>query len=139
MPARSAPLSSDNVAIPFRLRLDGDVLSFISTTMIFRHAVDITAVGTARSRRSFPPTILLPSGCGRWWAALDGGLQRPGHAAGPIVSPSVSLMLEKHRFSEEAPMSTLTKKKPLQIDIVSDVGLPVVATSASAASRTRWR
>src|SRR3979411_1615251 len=35
IPARSAPLSSDNVAIPFKMRLDGDVLSFISTTMIF--------------------------------------------------------------------------------------------------------
>ena len=42
MPARSAPLSSDNVAIPFRLRLGGDVLSFISTTMIFGTPVDIT-------------------------------------------------------------------------------------------------
>ncbi|QWG25222.1 helix-turn-helix transcriptional regulator [Bradyrhizobium sediminis] len=42
MPARPAPLSSDNVAIPFKLRLDGDVLSFISTTMIFGTPVDIT-------------------------------------------------------------------------------------------------
>jgi transcriptional regulator with XRE-family HTH domain len=42
MPARSAPLSSDNVAIPFKMRLDGDVLSFISTTMIFGTPVDIT-------------------------------------------------------------------------------------------------
>ena len=29
IPARSAPLSADNVAIPFKMRLDGDVLSFI--------------------------------------------------------------------------------------------------------------
>src|SRR6266403_303324 len=36
------PLSSDNVAIPFKMRLDGDVLSFISTTMIFGTPVDIT-------------------------------------------------------------------------------------------------
>jgi len=42
MPARSGPLSSDNVAIPFKLRLGGDVLSFISTTMIFGTPVDIT-------------------------------------------------------------------------------------------------
>ena len=42
MPARSGPLSSDNVAIPFKLRLNGDVLSFISTTMIFGTPVDIT-------------------------------------------------------------------------------------------------
>src|SRR5258708_6206491 len=42
IPARSAPLSSDNVAIPFKMRLDGQVLSFISTTMIFGTPVDIT-------------------------------------------------------------------------------------------------
>jgi hypothetical protein len=33
---------ADNVAIPFKMRLDGDVLSFISTTMIFGTPVDIT-------------------------------------------------------------------------------------------------
>lgn len=42
IPARSGPLSPDNVAIPFRMRLDGAVLSFISTTMIFGTPVDIT-------------------------------------------------------------------------------------------------
>ena len=42
IPARSAPLSADNVAIPFKMRLDGDVLSFISTTMIFGTPIDIT-------------------------------------------------------------------------------------------------
>jgi transcriptional regulator with XRE-family HTH domain len=42
IPARSAPITGDNVAIPFRMRLDGDVLSFISTTMIFGTPVDIT-------------------------------------------------------------------------------------------------
>ncbi len=42
IPARSAPLSSDNVAIPFKMRLDGEILSFISTTMIFGTPVDIT-------------------------------------------------------------------------------------------------
>ena len=42
IPARSAPLSSENVAIPFKLRLGGEVLSFISTTMIFGTPVDIT-------------------------------------------------------------------------------------------------
>ena len=41
IPARPAPLS-DNVAIPFKLRLGGEVLSFISTTMIFGTPVDIT-------------------------------------------------------------------------------------------------
>jgi hypothetical protein len=42
IPARSAPLSSDNVAIPFKLRLDGEILSFFSTTMVFGTPVDIT-------------------------------------------------------------------------------------------------
>src|SRR4030088_1233931 len=42
IPARSGPLSPDNVAIPFKLRLNGDVLSFISTTMIFGTPVDVT-------------------------------------------------------------------------------------------------
>jgi transcriptional regulator with XRE-family HTH domain len=42
IPARSGPLSSDNVAIPFKLRHAGEVLSFISTTMVFGTPVDIT-------------------------------------------------------------------------------------------------
>src|SRR6201986_1287226 len=42
IPARAGPLSSDNVAIPFKMRLNGDVLSFFSTTMIFGTPVDIT-------------------------------------------------------------------------------------------------
>jgi transcriptional regulator with XRE-family HTH domain len=42
IPARSAPLSPDNVAIPFKMRLNGEVLSFFSTTMIFGTPVDIT-------------------------------------------------------------------------------------------------
>jgi transcriptional regulator with XRE-family HTH domain len=42
IPARSAPLSADSVAIPFRMRLGPDVLSFMSTTMIFGTPVDIT-------------------------------------------------------------------------------------------------
>jgi len=42
LPARSAPLASDNVAIPFKLRLNGAVLSFFSTTMVFGTPVDIT-------------------------------------------------------------------------------------------------
>ena len=33
---------ADNVAIPFKMRFEGDVLSFISTTMIFGTPVDIT-------------------------------------------------------------------------------------------------
>ena len=42
IPARSAPLAIDGVAIPFRVRLGGEVLSFFSTTMIFGTPVDIT-------------------------------------------------------------------------------------------------
>jgi transcriptional regulator with XRE-family HTH domain len=42
IPARSGPLSSDHVAIPFRMRLGGEILSFLSTTMIFGTPVDIT-------------------------------------------------------------------------------------------------
>src|SRR3954464_15078492 len=42
IPARSAPLSPDNVAIPFQLRHDGGILSFFSTTMVFGTPVDIT-------------------------------------------------------------------------------------------------
>src|SRR5258707_14245476 len=42
IPARAGPLSSDNVAIPFKLRHDGGILSFFSTTMVFGTPVDIT-------------------------------------------------------------------------------------------------
>src|SRR4249919_2472220 len=42
IPARSGPISADNVAIPFKLRHNGEVLSFISTTMVFGTPVDIT-------------------------------------------------------------------------------------------------
>ena len=42
IPARSGPLPPDNVAIPFKLRHDGEVLSVFSTTMVFGTPVDIT-------------------------------------------------------------------------------------------------
>jgi len=42
IPARAMPLAADNVAIPFKLRHDGQVLSFLSTTMVFGTPVDIT-------------------------------------------------------------------------------------------------
>src|SRR5438034_2869652 len=42
IPARSVPLSSDNVAIPFKLRHHGRILSFFSTTMVFGTPVDVT-------------------------------------------------------------------------------------------------
>jgi hypothetical protein len=42
IPARSGPLPPDHIAIPFKLRHDGEVLSFFSTTMVFGTPVDIT-------------------------------------------------------------------------------------------------
>jgi MmyB-like transcription regulator ligand binding domain len=42
IPARSAPLPADSVAIPFRLKFGADVLTFMSATMIFGTPVDIT-------------------------------------------------------------------------------------------------
>src|ERR1700742_5015398 len=42
IPARAGPLPPDNGAIPFKLRHGGEVLSFISTTMVFVTPVDIT-------------------------------------------------------------------------------------------------
>jgi len=42
IPARSVPLPPDNVAIPFKLRFGGDVLSFMSATMIFGTPIDVT-------------------------------------------------------------------------------------------------
>jgi hypothetical protein len=42
IPARSAPLPADSVAIPFKMRFGDEVLSFMSTTMIFGTPVDVT-------------------------------------------------------------------------------------------------
>jgi transcriptional regulator with XRE-family HTH domain len=42
IPARAGPLAADNVAIPFKMRFGGEILSFISTTMIFGTPMDIT-------------------------------------------------------------------------------------------------
>ena len=42
LPARAAPLPPDNVAIPLKLRQNGEVLTFMSTTMVFGTPVDIT-------------------------------------------------------------------------------------------------
>ena len=41
-PARTSPTAIDGVAIPLRLRMGDDVLSFISTTMMFGTPVDVT-------------------------------------------------------------------------------------------------
>jgi transcriptional regulator with XRE-family HTH domain len=42
LPARSGPVMPDSVAISYKLRHNGDVLSFISTTMVFGTPVDVT-------------------------------------------------------------------------------------------------
>lgn len=42
LPARSGPLATDSIAIPLRLRHGDQVLSFLSTTMVFGTPVDIT-------------------------------------------------------------------------------------------------
>src|SRR5271154_6325725 len=42
IPARSGPLVADSVAIPFKMRHQGEILSFFSTTMVFGTPVDIT-------------------------------------------------------------------------------------------------
>jgi transcriptional regulator with XRE-family HTH domain len=42
IPARRGPLPTDSVAIPFKMRYEGEVLSFFSTTMVFGTPVDIT-------------------------------------------------------------------------------------------------
>src|ERR1700744_1586420 len=41
IPARSAPLSADSVALPFKMRLNGEVLSFFFTPMVFGTPVDL--------------------------------------------------------------------------------------------------
>jgi hypothetical protein len=42
IPARSAPVAPDSVAIPFKVRFGDEILSFMSTTMIFGTPVDVT-------------------------------------------------------------------------------------------------
>jgi transcriptional regulator with XRE-family HTH domain len=42
VPARSAPLPADSVAIPFKMKFGEGILSFMSTTMIFGTPVDVT-------------------------------------------------------------------------------------------------
>ena len=78
MPARSGPISADNVAIPFKLRRNGEVLSFISTTMVFGTPVDITLSELALET-FFPADDLTASGCGRSrqvWRDVSGWVER---------------------------------------------------------------
>jgi hypothetical protein len=77
VPARSAPLGPDNVAIPFKMRLGDEVLSFISTTMIFGTPVDITLSEIA-VETFFPADDLTAERLRAMAAKLDEGTSQPG-------------------------------------------------------------
>jgi transcriptional regulator with XRE-family HTH domain len=70
IPARSGPLPPDSVAIPFKLRHDGEVLSFFSTTMVFGTPVDITLSELALET-FFPADDLTAARMRRIAASLD--------------------------------------------------------------------
>jgi transcriptional regulator with XRE-family HTH domain len=70
IPARSGPLPPDSVAIPFKLRHDGEVLSFFSTTMVFGTPVDITLSELALET-FFPADDLTAERMRRIAASLD--------------------------------------------------------------------
>src|ERR1700758_354841 len=73
LPARSAPLPPDNnVAIPLKLRHDGEVLSFISTTMVFGTPVDVTLSELALET-FFPADDLTAARMRQMAAELDAG------------------------------------------------------------------
>jgi transcriptional regulator with XRE-family HTH domain len=70
IPARSGPLPPDSVALPFKLRHDGEVLSFFSTTMVFGTPVDITLSELALET-FFPADDLTAERMRRIAASLD--------------------------------------------------------------------
>jgi transcriptional regulator with XRE-family HTH domain len=73
LPARSAPLPPDNnVAIPLKLRHNGEVLSFISTTMVFGTPVDVTLSELALET-FFPADDLTAARMRQMAAELDAG------------------------------------------------------------------
>src|ERR1700757_809570 len=73
IPARSAPLPPDNnVAIPLKLRHNGEVLSFISTTMVFGTPVDVTLSELALET-FFPADDLTAARMRQMAAELDAG------------------------------------------------------------------
>jgi transcriptional regulator with XRE-family HTH domain len=73
LPARSAPLPPDNnVAIPLKLRHNGEVLSFISTTMVFGTPVDVTLSELA-IETFFPADDLTAARMRQMAAELDAG------------------------------------------------------------------
>src|SRR5215468_10645552 len=70
IPARPGPLPPDSVAIPFKLRHNGEVLSFFSTTMVFGTPVDITLQELALET-FFPADDLTAERMRRIAASLD--------------------------------------------------------------------
>jgi len=70
IPARSGPLPPDSVAIPFKLRHGGEVLSFFSTTMVFGTPVDVTLSELALET-FFPADDLTAERMRRIAASLD--------------------------------------------------------------------
>src|ERR1700758_3559918 len=73
LPARAAPLPPDNnVAIPLKLRHNGEVLSFISTTMVFGTPVDVTLSELALET-FFPADDLTAARMRQMAAELDAG------------------------------------------------------------------
>src|ERR1700757_888481 len=73
IPARAAPLPPDNnVAIPLKLRHNGEVLSFISTTMVFGTPVDVTLSELALET-FFPADDLTAARMRQMAAELDAG------------------------------------------------------------------
>src|ERR1700757_1505393 len=73
LPARSAPLPPDkNVPIPLKLKHNGEVLSFISTTMVFGTPVDVTLSELALET-FFPADDLTAARMRQMAAELDAG------------------------------------------------------------------
>ena len=110
IPARSAPLSSDNVAIPFKMRLErrGPELHLDHDDV--RHAGRYHAVGTGAG------DVLSGRRSDRRADAGDGRQSQIARLVRVRVAAYFWGFL-----GEEAPMSSL---KPLKIDIVSDVVCP---------------
>ena len=109
IPARSAPITTDGVAIPFKMRYEGEVLSFISTTMVFGTPVDITLSELALE--TFFPAD-----------ELTAARMRASRRAWISACFSGSLGLSWDELPGRT--SAMSALKPLKIDIVSDVVCP---------------
>ena len=93
IPARSAPLSPDNVAIPFKLRHHGEVLSFFSTTMVFGTPVDVTLSELALET-FFPADDLTAQRMREMAAALD-----TGRDIAERLQPRLRFAYSRHGFT----------------------------------------